>query len=95
MKFNTIYILYIYVRQIKTSKTKEKLLNMDSRTSSILINLDLKNITSKTVAKEYISTVAGIKDAEKDKKKVYSSLRSTVKECYLTGSLKYGNNFIM
>lgn len=68
---------------------------MDSRTSSILINLDLTKLNSKMVAQNYVSATNAIKDALSTKKKVYSSLRSTVKECYLTGSLKYGNNFIM
>ncbi len=68
---------------------------MDSRTSSILINLDL-NLNSGTIASKYSNAIAGIEESKKgDKIKSYSSLRSTVKECYLTGSLKYGNNFIM
>ena len=67
----------------------------DSRTSSILINLDL-NINSKLIAGQYGSIIAGIEESAKgDKQKVYKNLRSTMKECYLTGSLKYGNNFIM
>lgn len=69
---------------------------MDSRTSSILINLDLKQLNTTFTANKYATAVSAINVAAKgDKKKVYSSLRSTVKECYLTGSLKYGNNFIM
>ena len=67
---------------------------MDSRTSSILINLDL-NINAGTIAEKYLNSVAGIKESSKgDKIKSYKDLRSTLKECYLTGSLKYGNNFI-
>jgi len=67
---------------------------MDSRTSSILINLDL-NLNSGTVAAKYLNAVAGIKESSKGNKiKSYKNLRSTLKECYLTGSLKYGNNFI-
>lgn len=67
----------------------------DSRTSSILINLDL-NINSKLIANQYSSSVAGIEQSAKgEKQKVYKNLRSTMRECYLTGSLKYGNNFIM
>ncbi len=69
---------------------------MDSRTSSILINLDLKKLNSQFTAKEYNTTINAINIAARgDKRKVYNSLKSTVKECYLTGSLKYGNNFIM
>ena len=68
---------------------------MDSRTSSILINLDL-NTDSSLVASKYLNSIAGIKESGKgDKIKSYKNLRSTLKECYLTGSLKYGNNFIM
>ena len=67
----------------------------DSRTSSILINLDL-NINSGMVAAKYLNSVEGIQESSKgDKIKSYKTLRSTLKECYLTGSLKYGNNFIM
>ena len=67
---------------------------MDSRTSSILINLDL-NLNSGTVAQNYTNSVEGIKESsEGDKIKSYKSLRQTLQECYLTGSLKYGNNFI-
>ena len=67
----------------------------DSRTSSILINLDL-NINSNMVALKYISSIKGIEESKQgDKIKSYKTLRSTLKECYLTGSLKYGNNFIM
>ena len=67
---------------------------MDSRTSSILINLDL-NLDSGLVASNYSTAVKGIEESKKgDKIKSYKNLRSTLKECYLTGSLKYGNNFI-
>ncbi len=68
---------------------------MDSRTSSILINLDLNLDLSKLVMNNYETSKANIEDAQLNKTKVYSSLRSTIKECYLTGSLKYGNNFVM
>ncbi|MBQ8848161.1 MAG: hypothetical protein IJ003_04380 [Candidatus Gastranaerophilales bacterium] len=68
---------------------------IDSMTASKLINLDL-NINSKLIASQYSSSVAGIEQSAKgDKQKVYRNLRSTMKECYLTGSLKYGNNFVM
>ena len=68
---------------------------MDSRTSSILINLNL-NLNSGLVASEYSNTRKGVEDSRKGNKiKSYKNLRSTLKECYLTGSLKYGNNFIM
>ena len=68
---------------------------MDSRTSSILINLNL-NLNSGVVASKYSTAVKGIEESKKgDKIKSYKNLRSTLKECYLTGSLKYGNNFIM
>lgn len=68
---------------------------IDSMTGSILINLNL-NINSKLVASQYSQSVAKIQESAKgDKIKSYKNLRSTVKESYLTGSLKYGNNFIM
>ena len=67
----------------------------DSRTTSILINLDL-NINSKLVANKYITSKSDIEQTQKGvNKKTYKNLRSTLRECYLTGSLKYGNNFIM
>lgn len=68
---------------------------MDSRTSSILINLDL-NLNSKLIASQYSSSKAEIEEAAKgDKQKVYKNLRQTMKESYWVGSLKYGNNFVM
>ncbi len=68
---------------------------MDSRTSSILINLDL-NVNSGLIANQYSSSKAEINKASRDdEQKVYKNLRQTLKECYLTGSLKYGNNFVM
>ena len=67
---------------------------MDSRTSSILLNLDL-NLNTSTIASQYIESQTEIEKAEKGKKlKVYNNLTSALKECYLTGSLKYGNNFV-
>ena len=68
--------------------------NMDSRISSILINLDL-NVHKKFAQKQYSDSCEGIKQAIKcDNKKTYKNMRSALKECYLTGSLKYGNNFL-
>ena len=68
---------------------------MDSRTSSILLNLDL-NLNLGNVINKYESSKEGIKETINDKNiKAYKSLTSTIKECYLTGSLKYGNNFVM
>ncbi len=68
---------------------------MDSRTSSILINLDL-NLNSGIIADQYSLSKAKIEKTSKgDKQKVYKNLKQTLKECYLTGSLKYGNNFVM
>lgn len=69
--------------------------SVDSRTTSILINLDL-NINSKLVANKYITSKANIEETQHGtNRKTYKNLRSTLRECYLTGSLKYGNNFIM
>ena len=67
---------------------------MDSRTCSILINLDI-DVNSKLVSNKYASSVSGIKNATRPNIKSYSTLRSALQESYLTGSLKYGNNFIM
>ncbi len=68
---------------------------VDSRITSILINLDL-NVNSKLVANKYTTSKANIEETQHGtNKKTYKSLRSTLRECYLTGSLKYGNNFIM
>ena len=68
---------------------------IDSLTGSILINLNL-NLNTKAIANQYTTSAEKIEESIKgDKVKSYKNLRSTVKECYLTGSLKYGNNFIM
>ena len=77
----------------KVYQDKDKL--MDSRTSSILINLDL-DLNSGQIANQYVESKAEIEESQKgDPQKVYRTLRSTLKECYFVGSLKYGNNFIM
>ncbi len=69
--------------------------SVDSRTTSILINLDL-NINSKMVANKYITSKENIEKTQQGvNKKTYKNIRSTLRECYLTGSLRYGNNFIM
>ena len=71
---------------------------MDSRTTSILLNLDLNLDLTKGIANQYLSSKEKIEESidEKVRKtKTYNSLKSTIKECYLTGSLKYGNNFVM
>ena len=68
---------------------------IDSRVSSILLNLNI-NVDSKLFATNYHKIVSGVEESKKgDKVKSYKNLRSTLKECYRTGSLKYGNNFIM
>lgn len=68
---------------------------MDSRTSSILFNLDL-NVNSKLIANQYDTSIKKIEESERgDKKKTYKKLKQIVSESYLTGSLSYGNNFIM
>lgn len=67
----------------------------DSRLSSILLNLNLST-SSSAIANEYTTSTSKINESAKgDKIKSYKSLRQTMQECYLTGSLKYGNNFIM
>lgn len=68
---------------------------MDSRTCSILLNLNL-DVSSNLVADKYQASKEKIDESSKeDRKKSYKSLRSTVKESFLTGSLRYGHNFIM
>ena len=72
--------------------TKQK--GLDSRTSSILINLNL-NLNTRLIANQYGNSVAGIEESSKgNKKKVYKNLRSALRESYLTGSLRYGNGFV-
>ena len=69
---------------------------MDSRVSSILFNLDI-NYNTKFVENRYMTSIKKIKESiesDKNSKKVYRSLRQTLRECYLTGSLKYGRNFL-
>jgi len=67
---------------------------LDSRTSSILINLNL-NLNTGFVSKQYTNSVEKIKESQKgNAKKVYKNLRSALKESYLTGSLRYGNGFV-
>lgn len=67
---------------------------LDSRTSSILINLNL-NLNTSFVSKEYINSAEKISESQKGtSKKVYKNLRSALKESYLTGSLRYGNGFV-
>ena len=67
---------------------------MDSRTSSILINLNL-NLNTGLIANQYDKSVKKLRESEKgDKKKVYKNLRAALKESYLTSSLRYGTGFI-
>ena len=67
---------------------------LDSRTSSILINLNL-NLNTGFVSKQYTNSIEKIKESQKgNSKKVYKNLRSALKESYLTGSLRYGNGFV-
>lgn len=68
---------------------------MDSRTSSILFNLDLKNISSKLVANQYSTSKEQVEEAQQEKGSSYRSLRETVKESYLAGPSRFGNNFTM
>ncbi len=67
---------------------------LDSRTSSILINLNL-NLNTGFIANKYTDSIAKIEESSKgNAKKVYKNLRSALRESYLTGSLRYGNSFI-
>ena len=68
---------------------------MDSRTSSILLNLDL-DLNTNNFVNQYVESKKEVEESQEDGyTKKYTSLRSTIKECYLTGALKYGNNFVM
>ena len=68
---------------------------MDSRTSSILLNLNL-DLNTDIYSNQYIESKKEVEESQDSEYiKEYTSLRQTVKECYLTGSLKYGNNFVM
>ena len=68
---------------------------MDSRISSILLNLDL-DLNTNNYSNQYVESKKEIEESqEAEYVKEYTSLRSTIKECYLTGSLRYGNNFVM
>lgn len=68
---------------------------MDSRTSSILLNLDL-NINLSAISGNYSDSIEKINmTINTTEGKSYKTLTSTIKECYLTGSLKYGNNYVM
>ena len=70
-----------------------KAVNLDSRTSSILINLNL-NLNTSFISTKYCESAEKIEESSKKEKneKVYRSLRSALKESYLMGSLRYGNN---
>ena len=66
--------------------------DLDSRTSSILINLNL-NLNTSFVSTQYSESAEKIEESSKgDEIKTYKSLRSALKESYLMGSLRYGKN---
>lgn len=69
--------------------------DIDSRTSSILINLNL-NLNTSFISNQYCDSASKIEETEKmdTNKKTYNNLRSALRESYLTGSLKYGNGFV-
>ena len=68
---------------------------MDSRISSILLNLDL-DLNTDNFSNQYIESKKEVQESQDSEYvKEYTSLRSTIKECYLVGSLKYGKNFVM
>ena len=68
---------------------------MDSRISSILLNLDL-DLNTDNYSNKYVESKKEVQESQDaNYVKEYRTLRSTIKECYLTGSLKYGNNFVM
>lgn len=67
---------------------------IDSRTSSILINLNL-NLNTSYISNKYTDSATKIEESvQGDTKKTYNSLRSALKESYLTGSLRYGKGFV-
>lgn len=61
------------------------------------INNSVENFfLANSAINEYKATSCAIKQAQMPpKKKVYRSMEKILKECYLIGSLKYGNNFIV
>ena len=65
---------------------------MDSRIASMMLNINFGS-TSYIVANKYAQASKKINETH-EPKKVYRSLRQTIKESYLSGSLLYGNNFI-
>ena len=68
---------------------------LDSRASSILINLNL-SINTQSIVSSYKNSKDKIEESQHaNVGKTYGNLRSTLKGSYLTGCIKYGNNFIM
>ena len=67
----------------------------DSRIASIMLNINI-NSNSSFIINQYAQSADEInKIQEEGHKKTYRSLKQTLKESYLTGSLSYGNNFVM
>ena len=68
---------------------------LDSRISSIMLNLNLTS-NSSAIINQYTTSANKINEIQyQGPKKTYRSLKETLKESYLTGALAYGNNFIM
>lgn len=65
---------------------------VDARISAILCQVNVK-VNGSFVVNKYATAIKKIN--EKPYKKVYTSLKSTLRESYLTGSLKYGKNFVL
>ncbi len=66
-----------------------------STDTQISDNTDNFFVAVDTVLNEYMQTKEAISNNEcAPKKKVYRSMEKLLKECYLTGSLLYGDNFI-
>lgn len=70
---------------------------MANATQPVIFNKPADNFFVKCIApEEYENSVKKIEKATKPvHKKVYRDLTKMLQECYLVGSLKYGNNFIV
>lgn len=68
---------------------------LDSRVTSIMLNLNISS-NSSAIINQYTTSANKINEIQtQGPKKTYRSLKETLKESYLTGTLSYGNNFIM
>ena len=70
---------------------------MEQTKSDIIFNTPTDNFFIKGIAPaEYKETRRKIRESSRPpKKKIYRNMMKMLQECYLIGSLKYGNNFIV